>query len=261
MRDAGRYDAEKTVLPTLSEVRERLAELQSRNVGDGRPQFLFRGQRAVYPSIKSTFARIPDNEVEIGQAYTVYRHAKQICQGLRGYTIDHLDGVAVLQHYGWPTPLIDVTGTLEVAVFFALLGASAGSRAIIYVVDTHKLPGHAIVVDHAFLTHTVDGGGFRHRWLRQDGFALATRDWRDASDARELDLLSAPFSSALEAHEFIVAAHDRPELANVLSTADDPLPQQLQHLLSLFCDDQFGGAIAPKLFEIVERMWNPTAAT
>jgi hypothetical protein len=81
----------------LAKVRRRLAECQGRDVTDGRPRFLFRGQRAIYPSIKSTFSRIPTDDTEIGQAYTVYRYAKQICQGLRGYTIDHLDGVAVLQ--------------------------------------------------------------------------------------------------------------------------------------------------------------------
>ena len=246
-------------MPTLSEVRARLAEFRGRELADGRPQFLFRGQRAVYPSIKSTFARIPNTEIEIGQAYTAYRHAKQICQGLRGYTIDHLDGVAVLQHYGWPTPLVDLTGTLEVAVFFALRGASSRSPAIIYVVDTHKLPGNGVVVDHTFLTHTLSDGGLRHRWLRQDGFALTTRDWRTATDARDFDLLSVPFNSALEAHEFIVTDHDRSEIADVLSTVGDPIPQHLQHLLRLFCSDHFGGAFAPKLSEIVERMWNATS--
>lgn len=243
----------------LAKVRRRLAEYQGRDLSDGRPRFLFRGQRAVYPSIRSTFSRTTTEDMEIGQAYTVYRYAKQICQGLRGYTIDHLDGVAVLQHYGWPTPLIDLTGTPEVAVFFALYGASAGSRAVIYVVDSQMLPEQAIVVDHAFLTHTQDDGGFRHRWLRQDGFAVTTREWRAATDAREFDLLAPPLSSALEAHEFTVSDADRPELANVLSTAGDPIPQHVQNLLRLFCDHQFDGALSPKLTDIVNGMWSATA--
>jgi len=246
--------AEETVVTELAEVRRRLTEYQGRDVANGLPRFLFRGQRAVYPGIKSTFARIPTTEVEIGQAYTVYRYAKQICQGLRGYTIDHLDGVAVLQHYGWPTPLIDLTGTLEVAVFFSLHGASAESHAVIYVLDTQKLPEQAIVVDHAFLTHTLEDGGLRHRWLRQDGFALTTQDWRAAPDAREFDLLAIAFASALEAHEFVVTDRDRPEMADVLSTAGDPIPRHLQNLLRIFCDHQFEGTLAPKLAEIVKTM-------
>jgi hypothetical protein len=242
----------------LAKVRKRLAEYERRDITDGCPRFLFRGQRAVYPTIKSTFSRIPNGEVEIGQAYAVYRYAKQICQGLRGYTIDHLDGVAVLQHYGWPTPLTDLTGSLEIAVFFALHGASAGSRAIIYVVDTQQLPENGLVVDHSFLTHTLGDGGLRHRWLRQDGFGLTTRDWRTATDAREFDLLAAPFRSALEAHEFTVAHSDRSESVDVLSTVGDPIPQHLQNLLWLFCDQQFQGELAPKLGDIVKGMWNAT---
>jgi len=244
----------------LAEVRRQLAAYKDSDVADGRPRFLFRGQRAVYPSIKSTFSRIPNTEVEVGQAYTVYRNAKQICQGLRGYTIDHLDGVAVLQHYGWPTPLIDLTGTPEVAVFFALQGAAAGSPAVVYVIDTQKLPDQALVVDHGFLTHTLDDGGLRHRWLRQDGFGITTREWWAATDAREFDLLDSVFAPAVVAHDFIVSNHDRPELADVLSTTGDPIPQHLQNLLRLFAQHQVEGALTPKLAEIVERMWDEKAS-
>ncbi len=170
--------------------------------------------------------------------------------------IDHLDGVAVLQHYGWPTPLIDVTGTPEVAVWFALHGASVGSLAVVYIVDTEKLPEQVLVVDHDFLTHTLDGGGLRHRWLRQDGFALTTRDWRAATDARDFDLLNSTFAPAIEAHQFTVSDADCTELDHVLSTAGDPIPQHLQNLLRLFAQHQFDGALTPKLAEIVDGIWN-----
>jgi hypothetical protein len=104
-------------MTNLSMVRKRLAEYEGRDVINGVPRFLFRGQRSIHSRINSTFARIPIDEMEIGQCYTVYRQAKQICQGLQGYAIDHIDGLAVLQHYGWPTPLIDLTGTAELSVF------------------------------------------------------------------------------------------------------------------------------------------------
>ena len=247
-------------MPDLTRIRQVLSGYKDRDVEGGRPRFLFRGQRAIYPSIKSTFSRVPNTEVEIGQAYTVYMYAKQICQGLRGYAIDHLDAVAVLQHYGWPTPLVDVTGTSEVAVFFALHGASAGSRAVVYVIDTQELPEQVLVVDHGFLTHTLDDGGLRHRWLRQDGFALTTNDWRAATDARDFDLLNPTFAQAIEAHEFLVSTADRADLPDVLSTASDPIPQHLQNLLRLFAQHQFEGELAPKLAGIVDGMWNEKAS-
>ncbi|HNP82743.1 MAG TPA: FRG domain-containing protein [Nitrospira sp.] len=244
----------------LAKVRRELAGYKEREVADGRPRFLFRGQRAIYPSIKSTFSRVPNTEMEVGQAYTVYRYAKQICQGLRGYTIDHLDGVAVLQHYGWPTPLVDVTGTPEVALFFALHGASVGSRGVVYAIDTQRLPEQVLVVDHEFFTHPLDDGGLRHRWVRQDGFALTTRDWRAGTDARDFDLLNPTFAQAIEAHEFVVSTRDRTDLADVLSTAGDPIPRHLQNLLRLFAQHQFEGDLAPKLAAIVDGMWNENAS-
>jgi hypothetical protein len=241
-------------MANLTELRTTLGKYQAYNENKGL-RFLYRGQRAVYTTIKCTFSRIPSTEIEIAQAYTVYRNAKQICQGLRGYTIDHLDGVAVLQHYGWPTPLIDVTGTPEVAVFFALSGAVAGAKAVVYVVDTQELPDHVLTVDHDFLTHALDDGGLRHRWLRQDGYALTTRDWRASTDARDFDLLSSEFAEAIRAHEFIVCADDRAELGNLLSTVGDPIPQHLQNLVRLFADHQFEGSLAPKLAQIVDGLW------
>ena len=243
----------------LAKIRKGLAEYQGRNAAGKKPRFLFRGQRVVYPSIKPTFARVPTDETEAGQAYTVFRHAKRICQGLRGYTIDHLDGVAILQHYGWPTPLIDLTGTVDVAVFFALLDAKAGSEAVIYVIDTQALPEQALIVDHDFLTHTLDDGGLGCRWLRQDGFAVTTREWTAATEARGFDLLAAPFQAALEVHGFTVAAADRAESADVRSTAGDPVPAPLQNLLRLFCDEVFEGQLAPKLARIIQKMWTTHA--
>ena len=107
-------------MKTLTDVRADLTRSEGVSLTGGWPRYLFRGQKQRYPNITSTFGRLPaDDPVLSGQAHTVYRRAHQIGQGLRGYTIRALEGVALLQHYGWPTPLIDVTGVAEVAVFFA----------------------------------------------------------------------------------------------------------------------------------------------
>jgi|GEM_PF-2364356 len=245
----------------LATIRRRLEQYQNLN-NDNPPRFLFRGQQTKYPSINSTFARIPENDIVIGQAYTVYRYAKHICQGLRGYTIGHLDGVAVLQHYaGWPTPLIDFTGTVEVAVFFSLERANAGSEAVIYVLDTQKLSEKAEIISHDFFTHTLDDGGLRHRWLRQDGFAVTTKEWRAATDSREFDLLAEPFCQAIEAHEFTVSENDCANIADVLSVTDDPIPKHLQNLLRIFCSYQFGEELEPQLADIIEQIGTQTSST
>ena len=241
----------------LATVRKRLADYRGPDGGSRHPRYLFRGQSADHGSITPTFGRKLSEETEIGQAYTVCRYAKRICQGLRGYSIDYLDGVAILQHYGWPTPLIDLTGSLEVAVFFALLDAKPGSEAVVYMLDTEALPDQALVLDHGFLTHPLDDGAFGCRWLRQDGFAVTTKEWRDATEARAFDLLVAPFLAAIEAHKFTVAEGDRAEVNDVLSTSTDPVPAGLQSVLRLFCEEVFEGGLAPKLTKIIDQMWPP----
>jgi hypothetical protein len=239
---------------TLANIRAKLLPLQGTKLCNGRPQFLFRGQNARHDKIDSTFARLPDDPVLIGQAYGVFRYARQICQGLRGYSISHLDGVALLQHYGWPTPLIDFTGTLEVAVFFALFRAAPGSEAVIYALDQTQLPQDAVIVDHEFLTHGLSDGALRHRWLRQDGFAITTRDWQMADISRSFDVLSQSFQAAIRPHSFVVHPQDEPSIADVLDQTSDPIPDHIQNLLRSFCDHQFGSDLHPKLQGIIQRI-------
>ena len=224
MRSPPEMAAEPEGVADLATVRKRLADHQRRDGGSMHPRYLFRGQSADHGSITPTFARKLSDETEIGQAYTVCRYAKRICQGLRGYSIDYLDGIAILQHYGWPTPLIDFTGSLEIAVFFALLDAKPGSEAVVYVLDTEALPDQALVLDHGFLTHPLDDGAFGCRWLRQDGFAVTTKEWTDATEARAFDLLAAPFLAAIEAHKFTVA--DGTALTYTTSCPPSRIPSQ-----------------------------------
>jgi hypothetical protein len=186
----------------------------------------------------------------------VYRYARQICQGLRGYSIGHLDGVAVLQHYGWPTPLIDFTGVLEVAVFFALFGAKPHSDAVIYVLDRAHLPPEAEFVDHDFFTHELSDGALRHRWLRQDGFAITPRDWRMADTARSFDLHSDSFQAALTPYPFHVSPGDSADIADILSERDDPIPVHVQNQLRIFCEHQFGNELHPHLRMVINGITN-----
>jgi len=235
---------------------ERLAEYQGQLDANGKPRFLFRGHNEIHSDITSKFKRkTTEKTVESGQAFTVFRRAAEICRGLQGYSLRHLDGLAVLQHYGWPTPLIDFTGTAEVAAFFALLDATVDSHSVVYVLDCQKLPEDAIVIDHEFLTHKLADGGLRHRWLRQDGFAVTIREWREADKARSFDLLAPPFQSAISEHAFTVSPSDRANIADLLSIKGDPIPAHLQELLRIFCRHQFPDGLTAKLCSIVDEMW------
>ena len=240
----------------LSQIRSKLAPLRKQTLTSGKPRYLFRGQSQVYPSVNSTFARINANdECLVSQAYTTFRYAETICKGLRGYTINQLEGMAVLQHYGWPTPLIDLTGTPEVAVFFALRNAKVGDRAVIYSIDCTKLPANAIIVDHDFFTHELDDGGLSHRWVHQDGFAIAPENWQNALACRDFDLLAQRFSNIVTPYEFSVQAGDKSNINDVYNIKGDPIPEGLQYLLRSFCGEIFDNSLHRYLQAIINSMF------
>ncbi len=242
----------------LASIRTQLESLEKEMLPSGKPRFLFRGQSQIYSSVKSRFARIPACEkLRIGQAYTTCRYAKEIGKGLRGYSIGPLDGIAVLQHYGWPTPLIDLSAKLEVAIFFALLNAKPGQEAVIYKLDCKTMSNKAIIIDHFFLTHQLDDGGLKHRWIRQDGFAIAPADWRDSDSCRKFDLLKAPFSSSITPYRFTIDPSDCADIEDILSIEGDPIPKHLQNLLRIFCEDKwmFGDSLDKELRLNIELMY------
>jgi hypothetical protein len=127
---------------------------------------------------------------------------------------------------------------------------------VIYAFDQTRLPQTAVVVDHEFLTHGLADGGLRHRWLRQDGFAITPRDWQMADISRSFDMLSQSFQATPEPYFFVVDPHDEPSIPNVLDQTNDPIPQHIQKLLRFFCDHQFGSDLHGNLHGIIQRIAN-----
>lgn len=67
-------------------------------------------------------------------------------------------------------------------------------------------------------------------------------------------------AAAIEIQEFVVPGGDRTALADVLPTAADSIPRNVQNLLGLSAEHQFSGALTPKLAEIVDTRWNEKAS-
>ena len=175
-----RGDMKNRVGNTLAQIRESLSPLASAQLHDGFPRYLFRGQSKDYGSLTPGVARLSREDAY--QAHMAYRQAQKIATGLMGYRTPKLDGYAVLQHYGWPTPLLDFSADLEVAIFFALFDAQPGQHCIIYQLDLSAVPkdmvvfqerepelmaswqiqnpeGKVLILDHTFLTHPLGEGG------------------------------------------------------------------------------------------------------
>jgi hypothetical protein len=92
---------------------------------------LFRGQPRCWP-MRSTLCRLPDRAAQEAamqrtNAFIVWAKAEPLL-GQRINDTD--DALAIAQHYGLPTPFIDITTDPRVAQFFALDQCAAGDDAI-----------------------------------------------------------------------------------------------------------------------------------
>jgi hypothetical protein len=184
---------------------------------------LFRGQKQVWPSVRPSITR--DDEQTRREMWTVCRRFNTAASGITGYSIprEH-DRLAILQHYIGRSPIIDLTATPEVALYFALLGAPPGRECVVYSINQSASTSSEVVFsDHAFLTLPLKDGGAKHRWLRQDGYSVGPADWRDPHVVQIFDFLRLP---EVDSRCFIRASADDElihNLGDLEDTSSDPL--------------------------------------
>jgi hypothetical protein len=202
--------------------RDALEWMKSKAAGHG-DRFLFRGQNRVWPSIKPSITRLDDQTIR--DMYNVCRWFQRAAQGIGGYCIpNEHDRLAILQHYIGRSPVIDLTATPEVALYFALLGADPERECVVYSVDRSNAGSSEVVFsDHSFLALPLQHGGAKHRWLRQDGYSVGPARWRDLTIVKEFDLLRLP---GVEERRFIPAPEDN-ELIAELGDLEDTLSDAL----------------------------------
>ena len=150
---------------------------------------LFRGQSRVWCTIKPSITR--DDPETRSQMWAICRWFYSSATGVTGYSIDKgHDRLAILQHYILRSPVIDLTGTPEVALYFALQGAKLGQECVVYSVDVERAEVQGVVFsDHFFLVLPLQEGGLKHRWLKQDGHSVGPENWRDPEVVQNFDML------------------------------------------------------------------------
>jgi hypothetical protein len=222
------------MLSTLGEGRaaasatEALHWMLARNREPG--EVLFRGQIAIYPCIFPSLMRENISEEQRRIWWAVTRRFIGSRSGLTGYRIEHPhDALAVIQHYLVKSPVLDLTGTPEIALYFALGNPTSRARRIVYAVEAGALRKSGLVVtDHGFLALPLDDGGLKHRWLRQDGYTVGTPDWTTLEGASKLDFAGLPtvesFEFELQLGEQKIVQH----LGDLESVKDDPLASSVR---------------------------------
>ena len=187
-------------------------------------QVLYRGQSRVWPTIKASIARDCD-----GTRRVMWQIVRAFCargaSHVTGYSIGGMHNrLSILQHYIGRSPIIDLTGTPTVALYFPIKHAVAGVNCVVYAVDRQEASSDDVVfTDHFFLALPTKKGGAMHRWLRQNGFSVGPRCWWDPTIVQEFDMLKLPGVSSFE---FSRQAGDESlvkGLGNLENIDDDPL--------------------------------------
>ena len=188
-------------------------------------KFLYRGQKQVYPTIKASITRLCEETKR--KMWTIVRHyCARGAAHVAGHYIDNYhDRLSILQHYIVCSPLIDLTGTPRIALYFAITHAEAHKTCVVYAIDRRSVTSDDVVFsDHDFLALPIAEGGDMHRWLRQDGYTVGPRScWWNPQAVEEFDMLELP---GVQSFEFTRQDGDErlvEELGDLETVGGDPL--------------------------------------
>src|SRR6185436_15367670 len=115
------------------------------------PDFLFRGQNREHKTISPSMFRQNDTKqlAVLRLCVEIHRYSA----GITGFRINNsLEELGLLQHYLELSPMLDLTGTPEIALYFSLLNYSTENQQIIYAFDQRDLKENGLeIVNHDFL--------------------------------------------------------------------------------------------------------------
>lgn len=200
---------------------------------DPNNKILFRGQTQVYPTIKPSITR--DDPKTQNDMWTICHDFHRAAMGVTGYLIkNEHDRLSILQHYIRRSPVIDLTGTPEIALYFAILGAEIRQKCVVYSVDRSKaeVPG-VVFSDHSFFfALPLEDGGLKHRWIKQDGYSVGPDNWFDSNKVEEFDLLELDGVSCMCFEKGPNDAKLVAELGDLESLDDDPLASKVRGVVT-----------------------------
>lgn len=234
--------------------------------GLSKPRYFFRGQNAVYPSVIPSMVSIPGRKDHIdyseksldlirAQAYTICAHAKKIANGMAGSIrgIEEKNALALMQHYDWLTPVLDITATIDVAIYFAWLGSKSDRDAIVYILDKDQidninknLPAHAIgmsldILDHDFMMSSNMTCILKHRWIRQDGYSITIIGNKQLDLVKKFDLKIYP---DLIVEEVSLRFGNSFFLDDIyMDQTNDSLPEHFQNVMKNVCSQLIGDSL------------------
>ena len=217
-------------MPSALEALEWMKEKAATSYND---RILFRGQNRVWPTVKASITR--HDEKTQNHVMAICRRFYPLCtnQGLTDVSANEHDRLALLQHYIGRSPVIDLTATPEIALYFALQGAKPANACVVYAISQNKASTPDLVLsDHSILKPSWRSGETLPRWLRQDAYSIGPRRWRELDIVKTFDLLAL---SGLEKMYFTFDPSDYHlirHLGDLEETHTDPLASSVRSIYS-----------------------------
>ncbi len=225
-------------------------EWMENQLGGKGGRVLFRGQSRVWSTVKPSITR--DDRETSSQMWAICRRFYSSAAGVTGYAIEKgHDRLAILQHYILRSPVIDLTGTPKVALYFALQGAELGQECVVYSVERNKAEVSGVVFsDHFFLALPLDEGGLQHRWLKQDGYSVGPENWADPEVVQNFDMLKL---NGISCMRFVKQRDDGElvkDLGDLESVKHDPLALRVRGAVNAIAKSL--GSLSPGVEQILE---------
>jgi hypothetical protein len=207
------------------------------------PKYLFRGECGDFPTTVSSARRPTTFGLEMDGRWFPFpvsdllRITDELIWRFQQphYDLDTLSAVALLQHYGIPTTMIDFTRSLETAFAFAAKEASRVAR--VAIMPRRVPPGLAHVIDMTAHTWAV-------RPVRQTAFGvLPNADLTDLKSEEARSCLNVKW------YQFPVLPTDRDYFAkkyrNLVAMSGDPTAGFLRFLVTEYVEAR--GKLSPAL--------------
>ena len=222
-------------------------------IRDENPNILFRGQNCDYENIANPSV-FRESDIKKRAIFHLCSEFKRYTSGITGYPIKNkYDKLALVQHYFEVSPVLDLTATPEIALYFSLLNSDKVDKPqVIYAFDSTILEKqNLIITDHSFLLLPLTENGQNCRWIRQDGFSVCKKD---LSNFNILEFLYDKF-------EFSANEMDREFLSknkNLLSTENDSVYNDISHLLIKLIEELDYSILLKKELERLNSNYKPT---
>ncbi len=200
------------------------------------PNFLFRGQNREYNTISPSMFR--ENETKQLAVLKLCVEIHKYSSGITGYRLNNsLEELGLLQHYLELSPMLDLTGTPEVALYFSLLKHHTETPQIIYAFDQSDLKENGLeIVNHDFLLLPIDQKGYQCRWIMQDGYGVCLKDWRNLESSKNFNLLD------YKHQKFIfnvgeIELKTAENLGNLLDVKEDRVAERIFNILYMLSEN------------------------